>query len=105
VYKSSFPFSNQGILFANFGIIGLIIGSICLGYVYGHMYKILVSSEHNVVAVIVSQVILYNFAFTSHDMVMVLSLIGYLIIPLILFGKLRLCRYFSKNYKVYAEER
>ena len=105
VYKSSFPFSNQGILFANFGIIGLIIGSICLGYVYGHMYKILVSSEHNVVAVIVSQVILYNFAFTSHDMVMVLSLIGYLIIPLILFGKLRLCRSFSKNYKVYAEER
>jgi len=89
IYKSSYPFSNQGIMYTNFGLVGLIVGSILLGIVYRYAFDNLKSSRYNVVLIIIMQVILYNFSFTSHDMVNVLSLCGYLLIPLFIFGGYR----------------
>ena len=89
IYKSSYPFSNQGIMYTNFGLVGLIVGSILLGIVYRYAFDNLKSSRYNVVLIIIMQVILYNFSFTSHDMVNVLSLCRYLLIPLFIFGGYR----------------
>lgn len=83
-YKSSIPFDNQGIMFANFGIIGLFLGGILIGLVYGYTYKLLVVNDYHPLVVVISQVILYNFSLTSHDMVNVLLLIGFMLIPLML---------------------
>ena len=71
-------------MFANFGIIGLFLGGILIGLVYGYTYKLLVVNDYHPLVVIISQVILYNFSLTSHDMVNVLLLIGFMLIPLML---------------------
>ena len=83
-YKSSIPFDNQGAMYANFGILGLIIGGIIIGIVYGYTYKLLVCNNFHPLLVVISQIILYNFSLTSHDMVNVLLLIGFMLLPLIL---------------------
>ncbi len=92
-YKSSIPFDNQGIMYANFGIIGLIIGGIIIGIVYGFTYKLLTANDYHPLMVVISQVILYNFSLTSHDMVNVLLLIGFMLIPLFLTRSLRIVRF------------
>lgn len=99
VFKSSYPFSNQGIMYTNFGLIGLICGSVLLGIIYRYAYDVLKTSRYNVVLIIVMQVILYNFSFTSHDMVNVLYLCGYILIPLFIFGGCRLKIIKNKNIK------
>lgn len=83
-YKSSMPFDNQGAMYANFGILGLVLGGIIIGIVYGYIYKLLVTNNYHPLVVVISQVILYNFSLTSHDMVNVLLLIGFMMLPLIL---------------------
>lgn len=94
VYNSSIPFDNQGIMYANFGIIGLIAGGLLMGIVYSMIYKIMCNNDYHPVTVVISQVILYNFSLTSHDMVNVLLLIGFLLLPFFLTGSLR----FEKKY-------
>lgn len=83
-YKSSIPFDNQGAMYANFGVLGLIIGGIIVGIVYGYTYKLLVSNNFHPLFVVITQIILYNFSLTSHDMVNVLLLIGFMMLPLLL---------------------
>lgn len=83
-YKSSIPFDNQGAMYANFGVLGLIIGGIIVGIVYGYTYKLLVSNNFHPLFVVIAQIILYNFSLTSHDMVNVLLLIGFMMLPLLL---------------------
>ncbi len=92
--NNSYPFSNQGIFYANFGLIGLIIGGIMIGAMYKYTYNILKSKKFNIVLIIISQVIIYKWSFTSHDMVGSLSLIVYLVLPLIIKNAL-----FRKNNK------
>lgn len=82
-YKSSIPFDNQGIMYANFGILGLILGGIIVGVVYGYTYKLLITNDYHPLVIVISQIILYNFSLTSHDMVNVILLIGFMLLPLI----------------------
>lgn len=89
-YKSSIPFDNQGIMYANFGIIGLILGGLIIGIVYGFTYRLLTTNDFHPLMVVISQVILYNFSLTSHDMVNVLLLIGFMLIPLFLTKSLHI---------------
>lgn len=92
-YKSSIPFDNQGAMYANFGIIGLIIGGIIVGAAYGFVYKLLVTNDYHPLVVVISQVLLYNFSLTSHDMVNFLLLIGFLLIPLYMMRSFHIERY------------
>lgn len=96
-YKSSIPFDNQGAMFANFGILGLILGGILIGVVYGYTYKLLVANDYHPLVVVISQVILYNFSLTSHDMVNVILLIGFMLLPLILMRTLSFRRIYIES--------
>lgn len=91
-YEASIPFDNQGIMYANFGIVGLFLGGLLIGIVYGYTYKLLLSNDYHPLVVVISQVILYNFSLTSHDMVNVLTLIGFMLIPLLITGTLHFKR-------------
>ena len=86
-YESSIPFDNQGSMYVNFGILGLILGGLITGIVYAKTYNLLKINKYHPIVIVISQVILYNFSMTSHDMVNVCLLIGTLILPL----------YFTKN--------
>ena len=44
-YEASIPFDNQGIMYANFGIVGLFLGGLLIGIVYGYTYKLLLFSR------------------------------------------------------------
>lgn len=81
-YNSSFPFDNQGIMYANFGITGLIIGAIAIGMVYAKTYKFLRANHYHPIAIVLTQYVMYNFAFTSHDIVAILATCFYMIFPL-----------------------
>ena len=47
-------------MYTNFGLVGLVAGSILLGIVYRYAFDNLKSSHYNVVLIIIMQVILYR---------------------------------------------
>jgi oligosaccharide repeat unit polymerase len=84
--NNSYPFSNQGIFYANFGFVGLLLGSMLLGYLYAFVYKGLKKSQFYFASIIIYQVIIYKWSFTSHAIVGSLSLFVYLLVPLVFFA-------------------
>lgn len=62
--KYSMPFSSQSISYANFGILGVFIGAIILGYLYKKVYSNLLHNP-TVFSVILYQLIVYQFELTT----------------------------------------
>lgn len=76
----SIPLTTQGSMYANFGIIGLIIGALFTGMVYRYSYKILIINKDDILTVALYQLIMERFALTSLSLsqtlkVMILSII------------------------------
>ena len=72
-WYNSFPMSTPGGMYINFGIIGLIIGSIFIGYLYGKTYERLIRNGYDVVTVIVYQLVIYQLELTSLSIVQTLT--------------------------------
>ena len=66
--KNSFPFSTQGCMYTNFGIIGVIIGGLILGILYRHFYK-KVLKRRDGFSVIVYQLIVYQLELSTLSIV------------------------------------
>ncbi|WP_079525398.1 O-antigen polymerase [Solibacillus isronensis] len=66
-YQSSVPFSSSGIMYANFGVIGLIIGSILLGYIYQKIYINMVKHNYSIYRIILYQFIIFKFGFSNQE--------------------------------------
>jgi len=71
-YQSSVPFSNSGLMYANFGLLGVIIGSILLGLVYILAYKQLRSRSFSIYRIVIYSIILIKFQFTNLHIVSVI---------------------------------
>jgi len=66
---SSMPFSTQSVMFANFGIIGLMIGCFFMGGIYSYFYKIMVCVGRDPFMIIIYQLIVYKLALSSLNIV------------------------------------
>ena len=72
LYQSSVPFSSRGIMFANFGIIGVVLGSVILGYIYGKVYLKTKKSNYNIYRIIVYQIVIVEFGLSNKQIVSVI---------------------------------
>lgn len=87
---NSFPFSSQGSLYANFGVLGIILGSLLMGLLYEHLYKILIDTQYNTLIIIIYQIILYKFAFSAKNVTQSLIVIIGAIFIYMLFYKIKI---------------
>lgn len=58
---SSIPFTMEGALFANFGILGLCIGALLIGILYQKVYKVLIDTNCPIIMLIIYQNIMFVF--------------------------------------------
>ena len=72
-WYNSYPLSSPGGLFINFGFLGIIFGGLFLGFLYKKTYSILKRSNYDVFFVIVYQLIVYQFEFSSLSIVQTLT--------------------------------
>lgn len=91
-YYNSYPFSTQGILYANFGIVGVIFGEVLMGFIYARTYKKLINTRSDFM-VIAYQLVIYQLELSS------LSIVQTLIPLIVSFAVYKLITGF-KIYKV-----
>jgi oligosaccharide repeat unit polymerase len=82
-FLSSVPFSSQGSLYANFGVVGMVVGSILMGIMYEHFYKMVKDTGSHIFAILVYYVIIHKFAFSSKNVTQSLAML----IPAVLVFK------------------
>ena len=59
--QSSIPFTLEGSLFSNFGVVGLIIGCFIVGLLYGKVYKMMVDMSYPILMILIYQEVLFVF--------------------------------------------
>lgn len=72
---SSIPFSSQGSMFANFGIAGVVVGSLLTGVIYARSYAILRDTAYHVWAIFIYQTVMHKFALSALSITSTLQLI------------------------------
>lgn len=80
IYKESIPFTTPGILYANFGIVGLIFGGAIMGYIYRVAYNRINKKSQSVFSYIIYRVVIFDFGLTV--MLMTSSAVQYVICKL-----------------------
>ena len=60
-FKTSIPFTLSGSLYANFGLIGVIIGSFIVGCIYQFLYTFMKDCNYCIYSIIVYQIVLFEF--------------------------------------------
>lgn len=60
-FQTSVPFTQEGALYANFGVLGIVIGSFMIGIFYKHVYRIMLDSRMYLYNIFVYQVIMFEF--------------------------------------------
>jgi oligosaccharide repeat unit polymerase len=68
-FKSSIPFSTAGIMYANFGVIGVVIAHFLIGISYQYTYGKLKDSNYSIMMIIIYQLIIYNLRITNLSIV------------------------------------
>jgi oligosaccharide repeat unit polymerase len=63
-YKTSIPFTTQGLLYANFGFFGTILGGILMGYIYKLSYYKIQIKKANIANIMIYRVIIFEFGLT-----------------------------------------
>lgn len=96
-FKSSVPFTQFGILYANLGFIGLIFGMFFTGFIYQFTYKIVNDTKFDIFSLIIYQVIMYTFKFSNLAISMTLQTIIFTLLCFKLFGSIK----FKKTRIVY----
>lgn len=64
MFKTSTPFTTPGLLYANFGAIGIIIGGIILGYIYKLAYKQIMKRDKTVFNYVLYRIVIFDFGLT-----------------------------------------
>lgn len=66
VFKYSIPFSTQGAMYANFGILGVSMATILMGMLYAKIYKKLNENKNkNIFIIIVYQLVIYQLELST----------------------------------------
>lgn len=73
--ENSIPFSSQGSMFANFGIAGVVAGSLLMGIMYARSYAILRDTNYHVLAIFTYQTIMYKFGLSAKNVIQTLTVI------------------------------
>lgn len=60
-FQTSVPFTQEGALYANFGIPGIIIGGFIIGFFYKHIYRVMGDSRMYLFNIFVYQIIMFEF--------------------------------------------
>lgn len=63
--KSSWPLETMGNMYANFGILGVVIGMILLGYILGALYKKVIESSYDMYYIFIYTYACFNFSITN----------------------------------------
>lgn len=63
VYKISIPFTTQGLLYANFGILGIIMGGMLMGYIYKCSYN-KINTHGSVFNYLIYRMVIFEFGLT-----------------------------------------
>lgn len=85
---SSIPFTMEGALFSNFGVLGICIGSLIIGLLYQKMYKILKDTNCPIVILIIYQNIMFVFVpsvLHTTSVILQCALIALIIYPITRF--------------------
>jgi oligosaccharide repeat unit polymerase len=64
-FKSSVPFSTAGIMYANFGVVGVVIAHFLIGILYQYTYEKLKDSSYSVMMIIIYQLVMYRFKISN----------------------------------------
>jgi len=91
-FWSSVPFSSQGSLYANFGILGVIIGSLMTGMIYEHAYTVLKEARFHISMIYIYYVVMYKFAFSSKNITQCLIAVGLAAIAFRVFAGIKLVK-------------
>lgn len=89
---SSLPLETFGSMYGNFGLIGLIIGMIVLGGIYGYSYRKMVNSSYSMFNVVIYTQIIFTFQlstlriFQLFEMVVVFGIITCIVNKKFLWG-------------------
>lgn len=62
---SSFPLETFGSMYANFGLIGLFVGMIILGMIYGHYYRKIENNNFNLYHLYVYTIVMFEFQLST----------------------------------------
>jgi hypothetical protein len=77
-------------MYANFGIIGLVIGAVILGIIYEYFYMLLKDTEYNIFTIFVYHTIINTLALSSKNITQTIIPIGLLIISFKIFTGIKL---------------
>ena len=89
---SSFPLETFGSMYGNFGLIGLLIGMVVLGGIYGYSYRKMVNSSYSLFSVVIYTQIIFTFQlstlriFQLFELIIVFGVITYLCSDRFSFG-------------------
>lgn len=87
VFKEAIPFTMPGILYANFGVIGIIIGGFILGYVYKLAYKQIMKRDKTVFNYVLYRMVIFEFGLTVMYLTNFIAELLIYIIILLLFKR------------------
>jgi len=94
--KYSIPFSTQGAMYANFGIVGVIISEFLLGMLYAKIYKLVIDTR-DIFAIILYQLIIYQLELTTLSIAQTLIP---LVIIWVVYKPISGVRFFGRKYYV-----
>lgn len=63
--SSSYPLETFGSMYANFGIVGLFVGMIVLGEIYGYAYRKMKNSSYSLFSVVIYTQIIFTFQLST----------------------------------------
>lgn len=72
-WYNSYPMSTPGGMYINFGLLGLIVGSLIMGILYSKIYSSLKEKDYDVVSIVCYQAIVYQLELTSLSIVQTLT--------------------------------
>lgn len=95
MHNSSWPLNTTGMMYANFGIIGIVIGMVIMGYIYSYTYYLVVRSNKCIFALTLYFYILFRFEISNLYIVQALSpiIINLIICTILLKLKVRKIKY------------
>ncbi|MNU19454.1 hypothetical protein D3C71_76810 [compost metagenome] len=80
MYESSWPIEHLGFSYANLGLIGIIVFSLILGYLFQLTYSYLLKNNYSPIFLYLYIFVIFNFNFSNLRLVQILSLL-----PILLF--------------------
>lgn len=84
LFQSSWPPETFGVMYLNFGIVGIILGFFLLGYIYQKMYNAMLSSNYSFFSIYLYGFVVLNFEFSNLRIVQLLTILSVILILYVL---------------------